>query len=110
MHSTSSCGGGYIQYDVEVRCPSCGRVADIKLSKSRDNPGRLFYKCNECGKFVKWANATEDRRRVLDEDASNNHAMGNELREIIMLLKDINGRILVGIVIMVAILLVIAMK
>ena len=41
---------------------------------------------------------------MLDEEELSKHAMGNELREIIMLLKDSNGRILVGIVIMVAIL------
>ena len=49
MHSSSSCRGGYIHYDVEVTCPNCGRVADIKLSNSHDNLGRLFYKCSDCG-------------------------------------------------------------
>ena len=52
MHSSSSCGGGCIQYDIEVSCPSCETVADIKLSKSCDNLGRLFYKCGDCGKFI----------------------------------------------------------
>ena len=110
MHSSYSCRGSYIYYDVEVMYPNCERVADIKLSKSHDNPGRMVYKCNYYGKFVKWAKPMEDRRRVLDEEESSEHAMVNELREITMLLKDINGRILVGIIVMVAILVAIAMK
>ena len=52
----------------------------------------------------------EHRRRVSDEEESSKHAMVNELREITMLLKDINGRILVGIIVMVAILVAITMK
>ena len=52
----------------------------------------------------------EDKGRVLDEEESRKHAMVNELREITMPLKDINGRILVGIIVLVAILVAIAMK
>ena len=61
-------GGDYIQYDMEVSCPSCRTVADIKLSQSHDNPGRTFYKCGDCGKFLKWARPLERRRRMLDEE------------------------------------------
>jgi len=31
------------------------RKAEIKVARSGDNPGRLFYKCIGCGKFIKWA-------------------------------------------------------
>jgi len=56
MYSSSSCRGsraGYIHYEVHVNCPSGGRIGHIKLSRSRDNPGRIFYKCTQCGKFIK---------------------------------------------------------
>ena len=52
-------------------CPSRARVAEIKLLNSCDDPGKPFYNCNECGKFVNWAKPMEDRRRVLGEE---NHA------------------------------------
>ena len=74
MHSSSS-EGDYIQYDMEVSCPSCKIVADIKLSKSRDNPGRIFYKCGDCGKFLKWARPLERRRRMLEEEELSREGM-----------------------------------
>jgi len=68
MQNSSSCGGSYIHYDMEVSCPSCGRVMDTKLSTSSNNSERLFNKCSQCGKFVKWAKPMEDRQRLLDEE------------------------------------------
>jgi len=56
---------------MEFMCPSRARVAEIKLLNSCDDPGKPFYNCNECGKFVNWAKPMEDRRRVLGEE---NHA------------------------------------
>jgi len=52
----------------------------------------------------------EDRRKLLYEEELNKHGMVNELKEITMFLKDINRRILVGIIVMVAIFISIAMK
>jgi len=68
MHSSSSCEGGYIQYDMEVSCSTYRTVVEMKLSKSRDNPRRVFYKCGDCGKFVRWARQVEGRRRMLEEE------------------------------------------
>jgi len=112
MHSSNS-AGDYIQYDIEVSCPSCRSVADIKLSKSRDNPGRVFYKCGDCGKFLKWARPLERRTRMVEEEEVSREGMDrmvNELKGISMVLKDINGRILVCIIIMVAILVSMTMN
>ena len=56
MHSSGSFGGGgsgYLCYDIDVKCPSCKQNAEIRLSRSRQNPGRLFYKCSGCGRFIR---------------------------------------------------------
>jgi len=47
MHSYVDSGRRtkYLEYDSNVSCPKCRRLAEIKLSRSRDNPWRLFYKC-----------------------------------------------------------------
>ncbi|CAO2827825.1 unnamed protein product [Amaranthus hypochondriacus] len=34
------------------------KYADIKISDSRSNPGRTYYKCNLCG-FFSWVNDEE---------------------------------------------------
>ena len=107
MHSSSSFGGAYIHYEVEVICPNCGRVGEIKLSKSRDNPERLFYKCSQCGKFIKWVSLLQDGARVSAEDQRSKDMTINELKEIKLLLKDINGRIFLGLMVMLAMLVVI---
>ena len=80
MNSVSGCGGGYIHYDMDVTCSSCGRLAHIKLLKSRDNQRRLFYKCYEYGKFVKWAKPMEHRWKLLDEEELSKHVMANVVR------------------------------
>ncbi|KAJ8439053.1 hypothetical protein Cgig2_014473 [Carnegiea gigantea] len=48
-------GGGskYLQYDAEVKCLSYRQHAEIKVSKSRDNPRTLFCKCSSCGRAAK---------------------------------------------------------
>ena len=68
MYSSSCCGGDYIHYEVDVICPNCGKVGELKLSKSCNNLGRLFYKCSQCGKFIKWGSPLQDGARVLDKD------------------------------------------
>ena len=51
MYSSSSSkgkaegGNNYLQYDVEVIFPHYRKHVEIKVSKSQDNPQRLFYKC-----------------------------------------------------------------
>jgi len=50
----------------------------------------------------------ENEPRVVDEESSK-HVMVNELRQINLQLKEINGRILVAIVVVVAILVMLAM-
>jgi len=47
---------------------------------------------------------------MLEEEQLSRDDMVNEIKETTMILKDINGRILLGIVVMVAILVSIAMK
>jgi len=45
MYSSSGCRGsreGYVQYEVDVNCPRCGRIGDIRLSRSYDNPEIFF--------------------------------------------------------------------
>ena len=74
MYSSSSCGGsrrGYVQYEMDVSCPNCGRNGDIKISRSRDNPSRIFYKCSQCGKFIKWAIPVQERDIVAYEHGAN---------------------------------------
>ena len=75
----------------------CRTVADIKLSKSRDKPRRLFHKCGDCGKFLSWARPVEERLRMLEEEELSRDwkvRMVNELKGITMILKDINGCLL----------------
>jgi len=64
----------------------------------------------DCDKFIKWANPVVDRRRLLDEDELSRDGMVNELKEVNMILKDISGRILLAVIVMVAILVSVAMK
>ena len=70
MHSSSSCGGSkdtYAQYEMEIISQTCRRVADIKISWSCDNSGRLFFKCSQCDKFLKWAKRLQGVRMEEDE-------------------------------------------
>jgi len=89
---------------MQVNCPTCGRRAEIKLSRSHDNPGMLFYKYPQCGKFIKWAILVDERDRVgHGNDGNRMTMMTNQLRDIKRVVQDINGRVLVLIVVMIAI-------
>jgi len=62
MHSCDSCGGGrmnYLHYKLDIICPQSMRKGEIKVARSRQNPGRSFYKCIGCGRFIKWATPEE---------------------------------------------------
>ena len=72
-------------------------------------PKAILQMC-DCDKFIKWANPVVDRRRLLDEDELSRDGMVNELKEVNMILKDISGRILLAVIVMVAILVSVAMK
>ena len=88
MYSSSSCKRSredYVHYEIDVNCPGYGRVGEIKVSRSRDNPGRIFYKCTQCGKFIKWAMPVE------------------QLRDIKRVLKVLNARVLVLITVLIVI-------
>jgi len=81
--------------------------------KPRDNPRRLFYKCGDCGKFLSWARPVEGRQRMLEEEELSRDGMDrmvNELKGITMILKDINGTILLCSILVVAILVSITMN
>ena len=120
MHSCGSCGGGsrgnYLQYAVDVICPQCMRKAEIKVSGSRDNPGRLFYKCVGCGKFIKWAMPEEGEvssERGIVMERHDCHVLGKiqqELREIKVIVRAIYGRLMVVLIGLIIIIVVIAMK
>ena len=109
MYSSSSCRvsrGTYFQYDMEVNCPTCGRCAEIKLLRSRDNPERLSYKCPQCGKFIMWVIQVDERDRVAHGNDANKMMMMmtiDQRRNIKRVVQDINGRVLVLIVVMITI-------
>ena len=112
MPSSSSCGGAnemYHQYDMEVICRTCGRVADIKISRSPDNPGRLFFRCTQCDKFLKWAKPLPGPR-VDEADQGSTEIMIHQVKSIRKLLENMNRKIGIGIMLMVAIAIVIAIK
>ena len=56
------------------------------------------------------ASPLRDGARVLDEDQQSKDMMMNELKEIKILVMDINRRILLGLMVMLALLVVVAMK
>jgi len=56
---------------MDVSCPNCGRIGDIKVSRSRDNPGRIFYQCSQYGKFIKWAIPVQEWDAVAHEHGAN---------------------------------------
>ena len=49
----------YLEYDINVSCPECRRLAEIKISRSQDNPRRLFHKRIGYDEFIKWATPKE---------------------------------------------------
>ena len=105
MYSSSSCRGSredYVQYEMDVNCPCCGRVGEIKVSRSRDNPGRIFYKCSQCGKFIKWATPVEHRQEVAYGNRPN-ELIVEQLRDIKRVMKVLNARILVVIAVLIVI-------
>lgn len=114
MYNSSSCrvsGESYFQYDMEVNCPTYGRRTEIKLSRSRDNPGRLFYKCPQCGKFIKWTILVDEQDRVAHgNDANRMMMMTDQLRDIKRVVQDINGRVLVLIVVMIVIIVMLGCR
>ena len=105
MYSSSSCRGSredYVHYEIDVNCPGCGRVGEIKVSRSRDNPGRIFYKCTQCGKFIKWAMTVEQRQAVAYGNRPN-ELIVKQLRDIKRVMKVSNARVLVLITVLIVI-------
>ena len=98
---------------IKVNCPTCGRCGDIKLSTSCDYPDRLFYKCPQCGKFMKWAIPINERDQAANGSDANRTMMLmmiEQLRNIKRVVEDINGRVFVLIVVMTAIVAMLATK
>jgi len=119
MHSCGSCGGGrgnYLHNEVDVICPQCTRKAEIKVARFRDNPGKLFYKCIGCGKFIKWAMLEEgevsSEKGILMEghDCHVLAIMQQELRETKLIVRAINGRLMFVLIGLFIIIVVIGMK
>ena len=103
-------------YEVTVICPQCMRKAKIKVARSRDNPGRLFYKCVGFRKFIKWAMPEEDEvsseKGILMEghDCHVLAKMQQELREIKLIVRAIYGILMFVLLGLLIIIVVIAMK
>lgn len=60
------------------------------------------YFTNARGKFIKWASPLRDGARVSADDQRSRDMMIDELKEIKILLKDINGMIFLGLMVMLA--------
>ena len=92
------------------------RKVEIKVARSRDNPGRLFYKCIGCEKFIEWAMLEEgevsSEKGILMEGLEGNviAIMQQELREIKLIIRGINGRLMFVLIGLLIIIVVIAMK
>ena len=105
-----------MHYEVDVICPQCIPKAEIKVARSRENPGRLFYKHIACASFIKWATPEEgevsSEKGILMEWHEGNviMIMQQEVREIKLIVRGINGRLMFVSIGWLSILVIIAMK
>ena len=60
----------------------CGLKAEVKISDSEANPGRLFFRCrSNCCKFFEWWNIEEDNINYEDELDGISSGVGQEFTE-----------------------------
>ena len=119
MHSYVDSGGRskYLEYDINISCPECRRLAEIKISRSRDNPQRLFYKCIGCDKFIKWATPKEEGAEASsggrNSGLEDNGLMSDVeivVRGIKLIVKDMNVKLTFGLICTIVIVVILAMK
>ena len=119
MHSYVDFGGrtNCLEYDINILCPECRRLAKIKISRSQDNPRRLFCKCIGCDEFIKWATPKEEGaeassggRNSCLEDNGLMSDVEIVVRDIKLIVKDMNAKLTFGLICMIVIIVILAMK
>ncbi|KAJ8438210.1 hypothetical protein Cgig2_001928 [Carnegiea gigantea] len=85
MEASSSSRRNLASEDIAV-CRRCNCEGVRKVSHSSQNPGRLYFKCLSCDKFLKWAanEGSQERAVVVDVDL-----LKKELMEMKLMLKFI---------------------
>ncbi|KAJ8443799.1 hypothetical protein Cgig2_017280 [Carnegiea gigantea] len=104
MEASSSSRRKLASEDIAV-CRRCNCEGVRKVSHSSQNPGRLYFKCLSCDKFLKWAanEGSQERAVVVDVDL-----LKKELMEMKLMLKFIEkGQTLIVMLLIVVIVLIV---
>ncbi|KAJ8439902.1 hypothetical protein Cgig2_003968 [Carnegiea gigantea] len=104
MEASSSSRRKLASEDIAV-CQRCNCEGVRKVSHSSQNPGRLYFKCLSCDKFLKWAanEGSQERAVVVDVDL-----LKKELMEMKLMLKFIEkGQTLIVMLLIVVIVLIV---
>ena len=104
MEGSSSSRSKLASEDIAV-CRRCNCEGVRKVSHLSQNPGRLYFKCLRCDKFLKWAanEGPQERPVVVDVDL-----LKKELMEMRLMLKFIEkGQTLIVILLIVVIVLIV---